>query len=175
MVLVRIAGTGKRDALAFGFRAISKLSPPEDAVVAVIDGAGFAGRMCGNIGVEQHLVEHIPELFDQVFDADVAVLSIDDLGATLVAVVLLHRLEFVDDDLHQEAFACENRAQPLDYFQEFGDLVEDRTLVHLWLRPVRRASVTIDADPTPSAIAEALNQPTTEGHLAVGADRSGGI
>lgn len=38
LVFVRIAGTGKRDALAYGFRTISKLSPPEDAVVAVIDG-----------------------------------------------------------------------------------------------------------------------------------------
>ncbi|MFO1242225.1 MAG: glycosyltransferase [Rickettsiales bacterium] len=38
LVLVRIAGTGKRDALAYGFRAISKLAPPEDGIVAVIDG-----------------------------------------------------------------------------------------------------------------------------------------
>lgn len=38
LVLVRIDGTGKRDALAFGFRAISRLLPPPDAMVAVIDG-----------------------------------------------------------------------------------------------------------------------------------------
>lgn len=38
LVMVRIGGTGKRDALAYGFRAIAKLSPPEDGVVAVIDG-----------------------------------------------------------------------------------------------------------------------------------------
>lgn len=38
LILVRIAGTGKRDALAFGFRAISKQNPPEGAVAAVIDG-----------------------------------------------------------------------------------------------------------------------------------------
>ncbi len=38
LVFVRIAGTGKRDALACGFRAISKQQPPRDAVVAVIDG-----------------------------------------------------------------------------------------------------------------------------------------
>ncbi|MBD8120061.1 MULTISPECIES: mannuronan synthase [Pseudomonas] len=35
---VRIAGTGKRDGLAFGFRAISRHMPDDRAVVAVIDG-----------------------------------------------------------------------------------------------------------------------------------------
>ncbi|MEL7470961.1 MAG: glycosyltransferase family 2 protein [Pseudomonadota bacterium] len=35
---VRIAGTGKRDALAFGFRAIAADNPPDDAVAAVVDG-----------------------------------------------------------------------------------------------------------------------------------------
>jgi glycosyltransferase Alg8 len=35
---VRIGGTGKRDALATGFRAISRLSPAEDSITAVIDG-----------------------------------------------------------------------------------------------------------------------------------------
>lgn len=38
LIFVRIAGTGKRDALAFGFRAISKQNPPSGAVAAVIDG-----------------------------------------------------------------------------------------------------------------------------------------
>ena len=38
LVFVRIAGTGKRDALAVGFRAISRRCPPEDSVVSVIDG-----------------------------------------------------------------------------------------------------------------------------------------
>jgi glycosyltransferase Alg8 len=36
--IVRIPGTGKRDGLACGFRAISRDIPDEDAVVAVIDG-----------------------------------------------------------------------------------------------------------------------------------------
>ncbi|GLO13215.1 glycosyl transferase [Pseudomonas putida] len=36
--IVRIAGTGKRDGLAYGFRAISRMLPDENAVVAVIDG-----------------------------------------------------------------------------------------------------------------------------------------
>src|SRR5690606_3608175 len=36
--IVRIPGTGKRDGLAHGFRAISRQWPDRDAVVAVIDG-----------------------------------------------------------------------------------------------------------------------------------------
>lgn len=36
--IVRIPGTGKRDGLAQGFKAISRDLPPEDAVVAVVDG-----------------------------------------------------------------------------------------------------------------------------------------
>ncbi len=36
--IVRIPGTGKRDALAQGFRAISRDQPSDDALVAVIDG-----------------------------------------------------------------------------------------------------------------------------------------
>lgn len=38
LVFVRIAGTGKRDALAYGFRAVSRLMPDPDSMVAVIDG-----------------------------------------------------------------------------------------------------------------------------------------
>ena len=38
LIIVRIAGTGKRDALAYGFRAIARRTPCEDDVVAVIDG-----------------------------------------------------------------------------------------------------------------------------------------
>jgi len=38
LVITRIAGTGKRDALAYGFRAISRQEPTADDVVAVIDG-----------------------------------------------------------------------------------------------------------------------------------------
>ncbi|MBD9485102.1 glycosyltransferase family 2 protein [Pseudomonas sp. PDM14] len=40
---VRIPGTGKRDGLAYGFRAISRQMPDSDAVVAVIDGDTVLG------------------------------------------------------------------------------------------------------------------------------------
>lgn len=36
--IVRIPGTGKRDGLAYGFRAISRSMPDENAIVAVVDG-----------------------------------------------------------------------------------------------------------------------------------------
>ncbi len=38
LTIVRVAGTGKRDGLAQGFRAISRAMPAADAIVAVIDG-----------------------------------------------------------------------------------------------------------------------------------------
>ncbi|MBB3319117.1 glycosyltransferase Alg8 [Rhizobium sp. BK181] len=38
LIITRIAGSGKRDALAYAFRAISRQDPGEDDVVAVIDG-----------------------------------------------------------------------------------------------------------------------------------------
>ncbi len=54
LVMVRIAGTGKRDALAYGFRAISQQSPPEDAIVAVIDGDSL---------LEENLIEKCVPMF----------------------------------------------------------------------------------------------------------------
>lgn len=44
LVVVRIAGTGKRDALAYGFRAIARRGPSSDDVVAVIDGDSIIPR-----------------------------------------------------------------------------------------------------------------------------------
>ncbi len=51
LVFVRVAGTGKRDALACGFRAISKAAGPPGAIAAVIDGdsmlaPGLLERCC---------------------------------------------------------------------------------------------------------------------------------
>ncbi|MEZ0169728.1 glycosyltransferase [Microvirga sp. TS319] len=44
LVVVRIAGTGKRDALAYGFRAIARRCPARDDIVAVIDGDSVVPR-----------------------------------------------------------------------------------------------------------------------------------
>lgn len=54
LVMIRIAGTGKRDALAYGFRAIAKERPPSDAVVAVIDGDSL---------LEENLIEKCVPMF----------------------------------------------------------------------------------------------------------------
>ena len=62
---------------------------------------------------------------DQVLDAELAGFAVDDLGAAIVAVLLSNRLQLVDDDLHQQPLAGENRAQPLDGLQQLGELVED--------------------------------------------------
>lgn len=51
LVFTRIAGSGKRDALACGFRAIARQTPASDAVVAVVDGDSLLEndllRRCG--------------------------------------------------------------------------------------------------------------------------------
>lgn len=44
--IVRIPGTGKRDGLAYGFRAISRDIPDDNAVVAVIDGDTILSPGC---------------------------------------------------------------------------------------------------------------------------------
>lgn len=54
LVMIRIAGTGKRDALAYGFRAVAKERPPEDAIVAVIDGDSL---------LEDNLIEKCVPMF----------------------------------------------------------------------------------------------------------------
>ncbi|MEZ5814671.1 MAG: glycosyltransferase [Alphaproteobacteria bacterium] len=53
-VSVRIGGTGKRDALAYGFRAISSQRPAPDAVAAVIDGDSM---------LEENLIEKCACMF----------------------------------------------------------------------------------------------------------------
>jgi glycosyltransferase Alg8 len=44
--IVRVAGTGKRDGLAYGFRSISQYSPDGDALVAVVDGDSILSPGC---------------------------------------------------------------------------------------------------------------------------------
>jgi mannuronan synthase len=54
LICVRIPGTGKRDALAYGFRAIADQSPDPNDIVAVIDGDSI---------VPENLVERCAPLF----------------------------------------------------------------------------------------------------------------
>src|SRR5262249_41786505 len=64
-------------------------------------------------------------LGDQILDGDLARLALDDLRASFVPVRFAHRLQFVDDDLHQQTVARQNRAQLLDRLQQIGELVDD--------------------------------------------------
>ena len=45
--------------------------------------------------------------------------------APRVAVLLFHLLQLVDDDLHQQALAGEDGAEPFDGLQQIGELVEN--------------------------------------------------
>ena len=62
---------------------------------------------------------------DQVLDAQFARLAFDNLGPPIVAVFRPDVAKFVDDDLHQQALAGQDGAEPLDRFQELGELVQD--------------------------------------------------
>ena len=64
-------------------------------------------------------------LGDQIFDADVARLALDDLRASIVPVRVADRFQLVHDDLHQQALAGQDGAQALDRLQQLGELVED--------------------------------------------------
>ena len=61
---------------------------------------------------------------DQILDAELAAL-LDDHGAALVRELLANRLQLVQDHPHQQLFARENGAQPLDRLHQLGELVED--------------------------------------------------
>ena len=61
---------------------------------------------------------------DQILDAELAFFG-EDLGSAWVAVLLLNGAQLVDDDLHHETIAAEDRHQPLDQLQQLGQLGED--------------------------------------------------
>ena len=68
LVFVRIAGTGKRDALACGFRAISKMMPGDNDVAAVVDGDSL---------LEEGLIAKCAPLF--ILQPDLGALTTDEL------------------------------------------------------------------------------------------------
>ena len=61
---------------------------------------------------------------DQVLDAELAFLG-EDLRPAIVAVLLLHPAQFVDDDLHHQPVARENREEAFDQLQQLRQLVEN--------------------------------------------------
>ena len=79
LIIVRIAGTGKRDALAFGFRAIARREPAPDDVVAVIDGDSL---------VPPDLVIRCAGFFRS--DQRVGALTTDERGQVLAGPLFQH-------------------------------------------------------------------------------------
>lgn len=79
LVFVRIAGTGKRDALACGFRAIARRRPPADALVAVIDGDSM---------VPPELVKACWPYF--AFDRRIGALTTDEIADVRAGTIFRH-------------------------------------------------------------------------------------
>lgn len=86
LMIVRIPGTGKRDGLAQGFRAISRDMPPSDAVVAVIDGDSI---------MEHNLVRKCAPIFK--LQPNVGALTTDELCEVKGTKVMRewHHLRFI--------------------------------------------------------------------------------
>ena len=101
---VRIAGTGKRDGLAHGFRAISRACPDERALVAVIDGDSILDpgitRQCAPLF---HLLPEVGALTtNELCDVE---------GGRLVAT--WHRLRFAERHLNMCSMALTKRVLTL--------------------------------------------------------------
>src|SRR5215471_4301871 len=62
---------------------------------------------------------------DQILDIDLSGFAFEDFRTAIIAVLRLHLFQLVNDDLHQQRLARENRAEPLDRLQQLGELVED--------------------------------------------------
>ncbi len=61
---------------------------------------------------------------DQVLDAEFTFIG-KNLSSAWIAVFRLNLAQFIDDDLHHELVAAQDREQPLDQLQQFGELVQD--------------------------------------------------
>ncbi|MFA7415508.1 MAG: glycosyltransferase, partial [Rhizobium sp.] len=90
LVIVRINGSGKRDALAYAFRAVAKLLPQSDDVVAVIDGDSI---------VPEDLVRRCAGFFSA--DPTVGALTTDEVSSVRghAAFHLWYSLRFAQRDI----------------------------------------------------------------------------
>lgn len=90
LVIVRINGSGKRDALAYAFRAVAKLLPQSDDVVAVIDGDSI---------VPEDLVRKCAGFFSA--DPTVGALTTDEVSSVRghAAFHLWYSLRFAQRDI----------------------------------------------------------------------------
>src|ERR1043165_7781248 len=90
---------------------------PASLVAIVRDGGAL--DVAGVADGDRHVF-----LGDQVFDTELAFLS-ENFRPARIAVLLLNLPQLVDDDLHHEAIAREDREQPFDQLQQLGELVEN--------------------------------------------------
>jgi mannuronan synthase len=104
LTFVRIAGTGKRDGLAHGFRAISRDGPDARALVAVIDGDSI---------LERGLVSKCAPMFDLL--PDIGALTTNEFctvrGGRLVSK--WHKLRFAERHLNMCSMALSRRVLTL--------------------------------------------------------------
>lgn len=102
--IVRVPGTGKRDGLAQGFRAISRDMPADDALVAVIDGDTVLGR-----GVLTGTAPYF-RLFPNV-----GALTTNEFCSVQGSVLMQHwhRLRFAQRHIHMCSMALSHRVLTL--------------------------------------------------------------
>lgn len=104
LMMVRIPGTGKRDGLAQGFRAISRDMPANDAVVAVID---------GDTVLEHGLVRKCAPIFK--LDKNVGALTTDELCEVRGSEVMRewHHMRFIQRQILMSSMALSRKVLTL--------------------------------------------------------------
>ena len=102
--IVRIPGTGKRDGLAQGFRAISRDMPPSDAVAAVIDGDSI---------LEPNLLKRTATFFQMM--PDIGALTTDEVCEVEGSIIMKrwHALRFAQRQLLMSSIGLSKRVLTL--------------------------------------------------------------
>ncbi|WP_022976891.1 glycosyltransferase family 2 protein [Nevskia ramosa] len=102
--IVRIAGTGKRDGLAFGFRAIARDCPNQTALVAVIDGDSV---------LMPNVMRKCAQVFHQL--PDVGALTTNEFCTVLGSPLMdeWHKLRFAERHLNMCSMALSRRVLTL--------------------------------------------------------------
>src|SRR5438105_7442393 len=106
-----------RDEILFA-RAHADAALAAAALVAIV-GDGGPLDVTGVADRDRHVF-----LGNQVLDAELALFG-EDVRSPRVAVLLLNLPQLLDDDLHHEPVAREDRQQPFDQLHQLGELVEN--------------------------------------------------
>lgn len=120
--IVRIPGTGKRDGLAQGFRAISRDIPPSDAVVAVIDGDSI---------LETNLLKRTTTFFKMM--PDIGALTTDEICDVKGSKIIKHwhSLRFAQRQLLMSSIGLSKRVLTLTGRMSIfrGSIITDPTFI----------------------------------------------